>query len=184
MSGLESATVRGRPTPVRGALRVVRGVVLSVTSAALAIAAHTIGGGTAPDPGLTLLLTVGMAAVGVALAGRRRGFGVILPVLGAAQLATHELLGLTDGMSASMVDPLMMTAAHAVAVVLTALLLAHADAVIFRAAAALSRLLPVSWTDPRVADRVSVPRCADSPARPLAVLLALTSPRRGPPVCA
>ena len=175
----------GRPTPVRGALRVVRGAVLSVTSAALAVAAHMIGGGTAPDPGLTLLLTVGVAAAGVALAGQRRGFGVILPVLGAAQLATHELLGLADvGMSASMVDPLVMTAAHAAAVVLTALLLAHADAVIFGVAAALSRLLPVSWTEPRVADRVPVPRRADSPARPLAVLLALTSPRRGPPVCA
>jgi len=170
---------------VRGALRVVRGAVLSVTSAALAIAAHTIGGGTAPDLGLTLLLTVGVAAVGVALAGRRRGFRVILPVLGAAQLGTHELLGLAGaGMSAHMVDPLVMTATHAVAVVLTALLLAHADAVIFRVAAALARLVPVSWTDPRVADRVTPLRRADSSARPLALLLALTSPRRGPPVCA
>jgi hypothetical protein len=142
-----------------------------------------------PDLGLTALLTVGVAAVGTALADRRRGPGVILLTLAAAQLATHVLLSLTADpgamapMTPSPVGPLAMLAAHAVAVVLTALLLAGADAVLFRVAAALARLLP----RPLVGPPVTVPppsRCgfADPVDRTLAVLLRLASPRRGPPV--
>lgn len=189
MSGLESASVTRRPTPVRGALRVVRGSALAVVSGVLAVAAHAVGGGMAPDLGLTVLLTAGVAAVGVALADRRRGLGVILPVLAAAQVASHVLLtlvgtGTGGGMSAPPVNPLVMTAAHAVAVVLTALLLAHADALVFRVAGALARLLPVCWTVPARVAHVAAPPLADAYDRALAVLLTLASPRRGPPVTA
>jgi hypothetical protein len=160
-------------------------VSLAVVSAVLAVAAHAISGGMLPDVGLTVLLTVGVAAVGVALADRRRGLGVIMVTLGLAQLATHELLSLTnDGMSTSRVDPLMMTAAHAVAVVLTAVLLAKADAVAFRIAGALARLLPRLLVGPPALGRPSVPHLLDAVDRALAVLLRLASPRRGPPVLA
>lgn len=169
----------GRSAP----LRVVRGVALAVTSATLAVAAHAVGGGMVPDVGLLLLPTLGLAAVGVALADRRRGLGVILPTLGAAQLATHTLLSLADsGMPADRVDPWVMTGAHAVAVVLTALLLTRADGVVFRVARALARLLPAAPVELRVPDRAVVVRPVDAVDRARVVLLCLASPRRGPPV--
>src|ERR1700743_3007616 len=93
----------GRPTPTRGAPRVWRGVALAVTSAMLAVAAHAAAGGGLPDPGLTALLTIGVAAVGVALADRRRSAGAIIAVLGAAQLATHVLPSFAEmGMAGDM----------------------------------------------------------------------------------
>ena len=158
---------------------------LAVVSAVLAVAAHTVAGGMMPDFGLTVLLTIGVAALGVALADRRRGFGMILLTLGAAQVATHELLSLaSDGMAMSQVDPLTMTAAHAVAVVVTAVLLAQAEAVVFRLAGALARLLPRVLVGPPALGRLSVPHRVDAVDRALVVLLRLASPRRGPPVAA
>ena len=185
MSGLESPVVIGQPTPVRGVPRVVRGVSLAVTSATLADAAHAIGGGMTPDVGLTLLLTVGVAAVGVVLADRRRSLGVILLTLAAAQVATHVLLSLaSDGMAASPIDPLTMTVAHAAAVVLTAVLLSRADAVVFRLAHVLARLLPRLLVGPPAVGRLAVPHHVATPDRTITVLLRLASPRRGPPVTA
>jgi hypothetical protein len=188
MSGLECPVVIGQPTPVRGMSRVVRGVSLAVTSATLADAAHAVGGGMVPDFGLTLLLTVGVAAVGVALADRRRSLGVILLTLGAAQVATHVLLSLasdaSDGMSSGAVAPVPMTAAHAAAVVLTAVLLAKADAVVFGLAQVLARLLPRLLVGPPATGRLAVPRRVVVVDRRVAVLLRLASPRRGPPVAA
>jgi hypothetical protein len=167
--------------------RVVRGASLAVTSATLAVAAHVIGGGMTPDLGLTLLLTVGVAAVGVVLADRRRRLGVILLTLGAAQVATHVLLSLAaagDGMMTSPIDPVTMTAAHAVAVVVTAVLLSRADAVVFRLAHALARLLPRVLVGPPATGRLAVPHHVATVDRSVTVLLRLASPRRGPPVSA
>lgn len=185
------AAVTSVPTPTTGVLRVCRGVVLAVTSAALAIAAHAVGGGDLPGTGLTVLLTVGVAAVGIAMADRRCSGLSILVVLGFAQLATHVLLSFESmdmhmhhGAGPHVNGPLML-AAHAVAVPLTAALLAKADAVLFLVAAVLARLLPVLLT---------VPPVPGAPARPLprlhprdrvtAVLLARSNARRGPPAYA
>src|SRR6266568_4615950 len=71
--------------------------------AALAVAAHAVSGGMVPDPGLTALLTVGVAAVGIALADRRRSQGAILLVLGAAPGAAGA--GLTDRWSVTRTRP-------------------------------------------------------------------------------
>jgi hypothetical protein len=136
-----------------------------------------------PDPGLTALLTVGVAGVGIALADRRRGQGAILLVLGAAQLATHVLLSVAGQGMPDMVDPLVMTGAHAAAVLVAAVLLARADAVVLGLAGLLAMLLPLVLVappppvGPLVSWRVAVP--VD---RAMAVLLRRTSPRRGPPV--
>jgi hypothetical protein len=136
-----------------------------------------------PDPGLTALLTVGVAGVGIALADRRRGQGAILLVLGAAQLATHVLLSVAGQGMPDMVDPLVMTGAHAAAVLVAAVLLARADAVVLGLAGLLAMLLPLVLVappppvGPLVSWRVVVP--VD---RAMAVLLRRTSPRRGPPV--
>jgi hypothetical protein len=158
-------------------------VSLAVTSAVLAVAAHVVGGGMVPDLGLTALLTVGLAAVGVALADRRRGAGVLMAVLGAAQLGTHVLLSLaSDGMSMDRVDPLVMTAAHTVAVVLTAVLLAGADAVVWQLASVLARLLPRPLVGPPAVGRRRVLSPVDVVDHAIVLLLRLASPRRGPPL--
>lgn len=173
-----------QPTPIRGAPRWCRGAALAVTSATLAVTAHAVAGGGLPNAGLTVLLTVGVAAVGVALADRRRSTGAILAVLGGAQLATHVLLSLGESMPMAHDYDLRMLAAHAAAVVVTALLLAGADTAVLRCAGLLAMLLP------RLA--VRLPRPPDVPvavrpwARPRAVatstLLCRSHGRRGPPL--
>lgn len=173
----------GQPAPTRGVPRIVRGASLAVVSAALAVAAHTVAGGMMPDPGLTALLTVGVAAVGIAMADRRRSQGAILLVLGAAQLATHVLLSVASQGMPDVVDPLVMTAAHAVAVLVAAVLLARADGVVFGLAGLLAMLLPrVLVTPPPPAGPHVSWRWVVPVDRATAVLLRLASPRRGPPV--
>lgn len=173
----------GQPTPTRGALRVLRGAVLAVTSAALAVAAHTAGGGMPPDTGLTVLLTLGVGAVGVALAGRRRSTGAILAVLAAAQLATHVILALGEMGMPSHENELVMPAAHALAVLASAVLLGHADDAVFLAAAVLAMLLlPVLLALP-APDLPARIRPRPRPRnRQVTVLLCRSHARRGPPV--
>jgi hypothetical protein len=151
------------------------------------VAAHAVSGGMLPDLGLTALLTVGVAAVGIAMADRRRSRGAILLVLGAAQLATHVLLSVADeGMpgSGDLVNPLVMTGAHAAAVAIAAVVLARADAVVSGLAGLLAVLLPrVLMAPPPPVGPLPVSwRWAVPVDRATAVLLRLASPRRGPPV--
>lgn len=180
----------GRPTPTRGALRMWRGVVLAVTSAMLAVAAHAVAGGGLPDPGLTAMLTIGVAAIGVALARHRRSIGFILTVLGAAQLTTHVLLsyaetGLTGMHMVSHGYSLPMLGAHAVAVLISAWLLARADDAIFLVASALDRLLPRLLSPPVVPETPRHPSPAPAGQdRSTTVLLRRSNARRGPPVAA
>jgi hypothetical protein len=179
------------PTPTRGLPRLCRGTVLAVTSATLAVAAHALAGGGIPDPGLTGLLTIGVAAVGVAVADRRRSLGAIVAVLGAAQLATHVLLsfaamGLTGDMSmVARGYTLPMLGAHAVAVLVSAWLLVRADDVLFLVAAALARLLPRLLSPTAIPEAPHQPRPVPAgPDRTTTVLLRRSHARRGPPVTA
>jgi hypothetical protein len=175
--------VTGQQAPIRGVSRIVRGVLLAGASGALAVAAHTVAGGMLPDPGLTALLTVGVAGVGIAMADRRRGQGAILLALGAAQLATHVLLSVASQGMPDVVDPLVMTGAHAAAVLVTAALLARADAVVLGLAGLLAMLLPrLMVAPPPPAGPLVSWRVAAPVDRAMAVLLRLSSPRRGPPV--
>jgi hypothetical protein len=161
---------------------VLRGAVLAVTSAALAVAAHTAGGGMPPDTGLTVLLTLGVGAVGVALAGRRRSTGAILAVLAAAQLATHVILALGETGMPSHENELVMLAAHALAVLVSAVLLGHADDAVFLVAAVLAMLLPVLLALP-APDLPARIRPRPRPRnRQVTVLLCRSHARRGPPV--
>jgi hypothetical protein len=191
------------PTPTRGLPRFCRAGVLAVTSATLAVAAHAVAGGELPDAGVTALLTIGVAAVGVALADRRRSIGAILAVLGAAQLATHVLLSFAGtGMSGSMGGAmsgamagdahmvthgysLPMLGAHAVAVLISAWLLARADDAVFLAASVLARLLPRLFSALVVPDAPRRPRpVVAGQDRALTVLFRRSNARRGPPVAA
>jgi len=169
--------------PQRGVLRAVRGSVLAVTSALLAGTAHVAAGAPAPGGTLTVLLTVGVAAAGTALADRRRGPVALLAAVGTTQVLMHLLLH-GNHSHAAPVPPATMVTAHAVAVVVTALLLARAEAAVFAVAAAWRRIVaavPLRLPLPprRRAGQPVVP--AEVPT-PLRLLLATLLRRRGPPV--
>jgi hypothetical protein len=168
--------------------------VLAITSAALAVVAHTIAGGMLPDTGLTVLLTVGVAAVGIAMADRRRSPGAILAVLGAAQLASHVLLSFGDDVGAMhmttaavlpSMNGLAMLGAHVIAVLVSAALLAGADTAVFLVVAVLAMLLPRLLTAPPVpSGPTATRRVVLAQDRCVAVLLRRSHARRGPPVTA
>jgi hypothetical protein len=160
-------------------------VALAVTSAALAVAAHVVAGGMPPDTGLTLLLTAGVAGAGTALADRRRGTVAIVLALGVAQVGMHLILSIPQpGVMgpAAPVNSVLMTGAHAVAVLISAAVLARADAAVFLVAGVLAMILP-RW--------LSAPPVPPAPARTcfpavpvdrtMTVLLRRRCARRGPP---
>lgn len=162
-------------------------------SATLAVTAHAVGGGGLPATGLTVVLTVGVAAVGVTIADRRRSTGTIMAVLGAAQLVTHVLLSLnpmhmagdTVMMAPGRADSPAMLGAHAIAVLVSGVLLAKADAALFLIIAALAMLLPSLLTAPPVPAGPAGARPRTMPQdRSTAVLLRRSNARRGPPVTA
>jgi len=176
--------------PQRGVLRAVRGATLAIASALLAGTAHVAAGGSAPDGALATLLTLVAAAAGTALADRRRGPLALLAAVGTTQMLLHLLLeGLgthAAGAAAFPVHTPAMTAAHALAAGITALLLAGADSAVFTVAAGWRRIVavvPLRMPSPLAPARRPVRPVtpAEVPA-PLRVLLATLLRRRGPPV--
>jgi hypothetical protein len=168
--------------------------MLAVTSAVLTDAAHAAAGGGLPSTGLTALVTVGVAAAGIGLAGRRRSPLAVLAVLGAAQLATHVLLSVEtlaadQGMTAMHgmpFDGVGMIGAHAIAVLLSAGLLAKADAAVFTVAAVLAMVLPTVLCAPPVPTGPARTRPFPTPVdrATVRILLRRSIARRGPPVTA
>lgn len=178
--------VAGPLAPSRGVLRVVRGSVLAITSATLAVLAHVLGGGMPPSTGLTLLLTVGAAAGGVALADRRRGGFAILAALGASHLAIHLILTLcTPAMDmGSPINAQAMLGAHVAAILLAAVLLTRAERAIYALAEQLAMLLP-RWIVILFVASAPPPaptRDAEPVQKAIQVLLRRACSRRGPPL--
>lgn len=175
----------------RGAPRVLRGAGLACCSAALTVAAHAAAAGPVaglPSPGLTVVLTVLLAGAGVALADRRRGFPAILAAVGGSQLALHVLLaGLGHGHGGSGgTSSLAMLLPHAVAALLTAVLLTGAEDAVFAVAAVLRWLLSaVAAVVPPLPRLCCWPLCvpvlSTSASSLLDVLLRRVHGRRGPP---
>lgn len=164
------------------------GVLLASSSAALAIAAHGIGGGEVSDSLYTVLLATLFAWGGSTLA-RRGGTPALVGVLGVTQLCQHLLLTeLTEGHGhrQALFDPWTMFTAHAVATVLTAVLLTRAGVALRMVSTAvtwlLSRLTALVAGPVRLTAR---PGGSPLPARPgafLEVLFREVCARRGPPV--
>jgi hypothetical protein len=193
------ARVNPAVSATRGAPRVLRGVTLAGCSAALTVAAHTAAGGSAPSTGLTLVLTMLLAGLGVALADRRRGFPVILVVVGTSQLGMHVLLsgplygtgygpghGPESGHGHDVTVAGGMVALHAVAAVLTAVMLAGAESAVFATVAVLGWALRTVAVVPRPLP-VLGPRLSFMPPAwmpgclAIEVLLRRVHARRGPP---
>ena len=164
------------------------GVLLALSSAALAIAAHGIAGGAPSDSLFTVLLATLLAWGGMSLT-RRGGIPALVGVLGVTQLCQHLLLteiANGHGHQEAVFDGWTMFAAHAVATVLTAALLTRADTALALVACAFAWLVSrltalVTGPAAHTADLTGSP----SPARPgalLEVLFREVCGRRGPPV--
>ncbi len=168
----------------------MRGGLLGVSSAALAVTAHVIGDGEVPDTAMTVLLTVLIGWNAAALAAKARGPLATIVDLGAGQVVMHLVLSslssheLAHDAPAPVSGGLAMTAAHVVATLVTALLLAKADGLLLGVLACLRALVPF------ILDALPVPAASPSPvlARPsgpghlVRVDLRRVHGRRGPPL--
>ncbi|MFF0144531.1 hypothetical protein ATK36_3293 [Amycolatopsis sulphurea] len=170
------------PGRSRGAFAAARGLLLAVSSASLTVTAHVAGDGGLPDPALTLLLTGLLGWTGTALARRVRGRLATLAVLGGGQVVMHLVLTTLNEHQHGSPASWTMTAAHAAATLLTALLLARADAVLLGLLQLLRAILPA------LSPPLPVPAAAGVPLPPPVEATALRKVdlhhvrcRRGPP---
>jgi hypothetical protein len=166
-----------------------RGVLLALCSAALSVSAHAAAGGARSDIALTALLTTLFAWGGASLA-RRGGLLALIGVLGATQLGQHLLLTEIATTHAHAgpppVDGWTMFTTHAVATVVTAVLLLRTGTAlrwVYAAWAWLTARLRTLVAGPVPA--ATGPRPTPAPARPgqlLEILLRRMLSRRGPPI--
>lgn len=176
-------SVPARRPAVLGA---TRGVLLAVSAGTLSVTAHRLADGGLPDPAMTALLTALFGWTATALTRRARGPVATITLLGAAQLVMHLLLTTLAGhhdMYAMPGTGLGMVTAHAVATVLTALLLARADATLLAVLGALRAILPRLLTPLPVpsAAPALVPTRTAAPGHLVGVHLRRIHGRRGPP---
>jgi hypothetical protein len=171
-------------------LGATRGVLLAVSAGALSVTAHRLADGGLPDPAMTVLLTGLFGWTAAALARKARGPVATVVLLGAAQLVMHLLLttlaehhahdmAATPGTTGP-----GMVFAHAIATVLTALLLARADTMLLSVLAVLRAILPRLLTPLPVpsAAPALVPARTAGPDHLVGVDLRRIHGRRGPPV--
>lgn len=152
------------------------------------MAAHATAGGSLPDPGTTVVITALLAGAGVALADRKRGSWGILGAFSVTQLALHVFLQVVashqdgaryPGMPFS---PLVMTFGHIAVVLLTGLVMAHAERALFVAARLLGSILPRRSTPPPIVTEPPTVCVAVVTVRTLAQLIyRRIHARRGPP---
>lgn len=122
-------------------LRTLRGAALALTSAALTITAHGLGGGEISEFIHALPLVALIAFAAASLADKRTGKLSVIAGLGTAQLAQHLLLTWVNHEHTNTLTGQMFVA-HLVAATLTGLLLFHAENALFRLFAAVTRLIP------------------------------------------
>ncbi|WP_232237576.1 MULTISPECIES: hypothetical protein [Actinoalloteichus] len=185
--------MRGVSGGGRGALSTLSGTLTAGIASSLSVSAHALAGGTAPNLGLTLILTALLAAGLIATPGRRRSLPATLLTLTFAQLGMHLLLealsnhGHPAAAETTGFDPLLMIGAHAAATIIGALLLTHAEQVLRRGLGAFARSvarLRLLLIDGPVVD---TPRSSDiapltiGQSRHARVLARRANTRRGPP---
>jgi hypothetical protein len=190
------------PVPTRGGARVARGLSAASVCALLTYGGHRAAGGALPDLGLLIVLALLLAGFLITLADRRRGPLAILVLVGGSQLAMHGLLqllggshehaasagspglpGLPGSLAVPALMPVLMFGAHALATVITAAVLAGAEAAVFTVAHALARVLPLALSMPRTPEPPGRPGVVTGPmdARLRGVLGRRLHLRRGPP---
>ncbi len=185
----------------RGVLRASRAAVATLLVLGLAGSAHTMGGGAAPGPMAVLVLALLVGPVAWWCTRRRLDTAHLFLLLGGTQVAVHLVLsamapvtgtaaaahvheGLPAGLGAGgavaaheHLPGAGMLLLHVAATVLTALLLARAEDVLWRV---------VTLLLPRYAGRVRLPAGARTTVDPVVVVLSGRAPRplggRAPPV--
>jgi hypothetical protein len=161
----------------------LRGAVVGLLTAALAVAAHGLGSATPPSGSAVALLTVVAAVIGTLAATIRRAAepGVLLALLTAGQLLGHLLLSAVghDHGQTGAPPAAVMVAAHALAIGVGALLVAAGD----RLGQALSRVIRAATrvTPLPAATTLIAPRRTDQPML-WTLLLSSCLSHRGPPV--
>lgn len=181
-----------KPKQHKSALCAVRGGLLGVSSAALAVTAHVVGDGELPDTAMTLLLTVLIGWNAAALAAKARGPLATIIDLGAGQIVMHLVLSSLSSHELARSTPaapessgFAMTVAHVVATLITAVLLAKADGLLLGVLSCLRALVPFLLAALPVPAAVPAPvftRPAD-PGHLVRVDLRRVHGRRGPPLC-
>lgn len=179
-----------KPNQHKSALRAVRGGLLGVSSAALAVTAHVIGDGEVPDTAMTLLLTVLIGWNAAALAAKARGPLATIIDLGAGQVVMHLVLTSLNSHEMLHNEPAPasngggMLVAHVAATLITALLLAKADGLLLGVLSCLRTLVP--FLLPPLPVPAAVPAAVLArPAGPghlVSVELRRVHGRRGPPL--
>jgi hypothetical protein len=171
-------------------MRVVRGGLLAISSAALAVSAHVLADGDLPDAAMTVLLTVLIGWTATALAAKTRGPIPTVAVLGAGQLIMHVALSTLathpepHAANAGAMNGVALTATHAGATIVTALLVTRAESVLQAVVHAMRLLLPAIWRALPVMDTVAKPTLVVSPeiGQSVSELCRRAHGRRGPPV--
>jgi len=174
---------QGRFTARNPAAR-LRGTAAGLLTAALAVAAHSVGSGAAPTGAVVALLAVLAATVGALAATIDRAADprVLLGLLAGGQLCGHLILSAVghSHVAASAPPAVVMLAAHAVAVGSGALLIAASDR-LCRAMSRAVRAAVRTIAAPVAVAPVAVVGEADQPLRST-LLLAASVSHRGPPV--
>jgi hypothetical protein len=162
----------------------LRGTAAGLLTAALAVAAHSVGAGAAPTGAVLGLLAVLAATVGAlgATIVRAADVRVLLGLLAAGQLCGHVVLGTVGHSHAAATTPpaAVMLTAHVLAVATGALLIAASDRLcraVSRAVRAAVHVVAAPVTD----IPVLVVGDADHLLRS-SLLLAASMSHRGPPV--
>ncbi|MBC7302204.1 MAG: hypothetical protein H5T78_14795 [Nocardia sp.] len=173
-------------TPSRAVGARLRGACAGSMSGALSLAAHPLAaGGALPGSTAIVLLAAASAVVGALVAGigslRNGALGLAAVLLG-GQLIGHTTMS-WSGHSHSAEDSLGlgMLAAHTVAAIVAAAVIAGAEAAYRIGSAALARVLPLRYRTPPIPD--PAPLRLVHRDRVILRILATSSPRtRAPPL--
>lgn len=177
-----------------GVLRWLRAGAVALASTCLALVSHLTTGGALPRPSTLFPLLLVVLIVSLGLAGRRWTIGPLLAMLFGAQALFHVAAeaGATAHVHGQHVDAASMggqpsaamTAAHATAALVTALLLRRGDAWVWRLAELVARAwrvarIVVEQRSSQTASGLGTSTSADLPAA--LQRLEHTVDRRGPP---
>ena len=162
----------------------LRGTAAGLLTAALAVAAHSVGSGAPPTGAVVAQLAVLAATVGALAAtiARASDARILLGLLAAGQACGHLVLSVVRHSHPAAAAPpaSAMLAAHVVAVGAGALLIAASDHLCRAISRAVRAAVRIVATPVAVAPVVLVGE-ADQPLRS-ALLLAASVSHRGPPV--
>lgn len=166
--------------PCPHALGWVRVPAFTLPTVSLAVGAHMLGGGRAPDGATLALLFGGVALVSAGVSRRRRRLPGLVAGVALVQVAVHvALLGHHDPAIGAPSPP--MLAAHAAATIALAWWLTKGESALWRRVAergaALRRLLTVV----AVGVQALAQAVASPVVRPSQALALLVPRRRGPP---